>query len=448
MVRRTKKLKGGFSTLFKYATLDKKTNRSRYPTVEKALLLLNPVMILYWILFQQGTKAVANFKLFTRILKSYKITKNKYQEQYNLLNDAQKKEFKYATFLIKGNYHQRVGHTYDVIKPTQDIMQSCDDIDSLDIQYRLMNSIHYKSPNDFNMIFGQNSNKFEHLYNNIIEIAKKNIQGLQGQTDNELETEKEKVWRNTRKLKNDKESLQLESDNLNKNIISPERAQLLIENLFKVKNNENKEFNYSYMITYILHDIYDNKSYIIKDELDNINYTHKGDCNGAYNMFSTIKASAESTGTGMKRSFIDTKEGFKTGLGAAGARLKSVGTSLKKGVVSAGTGLKDAGAKMQDAGTSLKKGLGAAATTAKDAAKYTFLAKEGNTRPLSERVSGYASSAGKGAIGAGKGLVKGAIDGAAALGTAVTAAALTGGYSKRRAPKKRIPTIKRLKVTR
>jgi len=443
MVRRTKKLKGGFlSTLFKYATLDKTTNQSRYPSVEKALLLLNPAMILYWILFQQGTKAVANFKLFTRILKSYKITKNKYQAQYNLLNDAQKKEFKYATLLIKSNYHERISHTYDIIKPTQDIMQSCDDIDSLDTQYRLMNSIHYKSLNDFNMVFGQNSNKFENLYNNIIEIAKQNIQGIQAQTDDALEKEKEKVWRNTRKLKNDKESLQLEIDNLNKNIISPERAQLLIENLFKIKNNENKVFNYSYMIAYILHDIYYDKSYIIKDELDKIKYTHKNDCNGAYNIFSNIKSSTMTTGTGMKRAMIDTKEGFKTSLGAAGTRLKSIGTSLKKGIGTARTGMKDVGAKMQDASKSIKKGVGTAA-------KYTFLPKDGNTRPLSERVSGYASSAKKGAVGAGKGLIKGAINATATAGTMLgTSMMLSGGYSRRLAPKKRIPTIKRLKVTR
>ena len=296
MVLRTKKKKvivGGDSSgpaaFLKYLTANVSPSES-HPKLSTFLLSLNPSQWLYWVVFQQGAKAIANYKLFTRILKSYKMTKDKYKNEYNALSETEKDDFLYASILIKSHYNERIGNTFEVIKPSQDIMESCDDIESLDTQYRLMKSKHYKDAADFNIIFKQNNpNKFKYLYENMKTEAAKSIETEQRDAVEKLAKEKEKsyLFRKTAKIQKQNDKLGVESEKMNENIITLERAQQLIEKLF-VLNVNGKEVNYSYMIPYILHDIY--KGTYIPSKVKDIRYLHKSDCSSVNSLWTSVKA--------------------------------------------------------------------------------------------------------------------------------------------------------------
>ena len=308
MVRRTKKKRGGMMALAKYASTTKDSDELAYPNTTKFLLTLNPLQWFYWIIFQQGAKAVANFKLFRRILKSYKISKNQYAVQYAELSEPQKKDFLYAAMLIKTHYNKRVGDTFEVLKPAQDIIYSCDDIESLDIQYRLMKSTNYKGPSDFNKVFKTNTpGKFENLFNNKVSIAKQKVKDEQKETEEKIKKEQKKSYfmRKTSKLQKDTQKLETETIQLDKSI-SMYRIQPIIEELFKVTDAEGKEYNYSYMIAFILNDIYPQPnahSYItdkspanntppiisMKDKLDNTIFAHEKHCKSVYSLWRTVQ---------------------------------------------------------------------------------------------------------------------------------------------------------------
>jgi hypothetical protein len=309
MVRRTKNKRGGAAMAFaKYASTTKDSDELEYPNTTKFLLTLNPLQWFYWIIFQQGAKAVANFKLFRRILKSYKISKNQYAAQYAQLNESEKKDFLYAAILIKSHYNKRVGETFEVLKPAQDIIHSCDDIESLDIQYRLMKSIHYKGPNDFNKVFKINIGKFEDLHNNKVNIAKQKVKNEQIELEEKLKKEQKKSYfmRKTSKIKKDATQLETETIQLDKSI-SMYRMQSIIEELFKYTDADGKEYNYSYMIAFILNDIYPHPnaySYItdksshhntpsiisMKDMLDSAKFLHETHCKSVYSLWRTVQA--------------------------------------------------------------------------------------------------------------------------------------------------------------
>jgi hypothetical protein len=262
----------------------------------------------YWIVFQQGAKAIANFKLFRRILKSYKISKNQYATQYAQLSEEQKKDFLFAAILIKTHYNKRVGDTFEVLKPAQDILYSCDDIESLDVQYRLMKSTHYKGPDDFNKVFKtDNPHKFEDLFNNKVSIAKKQVEKEKKEAEEKLQKEEKKNYfmRKTKKLKKETTKLETETIQLDKSI-SMYRIQPIIEELFKYTDVDGKEHNYSYMIAFILNDIYPEPnaySYIIdkstsrnsapiismKEKLDNTIFSHEKHCKSVYSLWRSVQ---------------------------------------------------------------------------------------------------------------------------------------------------------------
>ena len=174
----------------------------------------NPMIKLYLLILGEGVKAYANGKLFTKIIKSYNISKNKYVEQYDMLNDYDKEDFKWATILIKNHYHPKIGQTHKVLTSTKKIEEDyCDDVDSLDKQYTMIKSKKYKYTGDFLRVFQQNltgEGKFQKL------------------------------------------STTISSDML--------QAQAEIEALFMDGTD-----NLSYMIPYIIHDIYNNAYYIDKE---------------------------------------------------------------------------------------------------------------------------------------------------------------------------------------
>jgi hypothetical protein len=388
MVRRTKKLKGGnftdlIDSIYAIFSSNKSPDDSKTYTFFRRFFT-SPVYFLYWILFQQGAKGVANYKLFKRIIQSYKITRNKYESDYKALDEKQKKDFIYAAILIKSHYHQRIGETFSVIKPAQDIMESCDDIESLDTQIRLMKSKHYKDPGDFNDIFKNKVGKFEELYRGMSDIAKDSIDSNKQSADNKLERDNDRsyLFRSTRKIHRAKDKLTTESDKLDDGIIKLERAQQLIEDLFKIRKPDGKDVNYSYMILFILHDLYDRDSFInshLKNQLSKIIYSHKSDCRAV-----------NSATTSMRIKYMNP--------------ISKYGPYYGKYEVSKKT----------------------------DVRIPTF---QSNKEPEENAVPQVKPAPDANAVP----IVKTELP---------PAAAIRGGYSRRRAPKKRIPTIKRLKVTR
>jgi len=209
----------------------------------------NPLAYLLFVIVGQGMKTSANVELFTKIMKSYNIGKNKYEKEYEKLNDFDKEDYKVATLLIKNHYHEFIGKKHQIFTSIKKMEEEyCDDVDSLDKQYTLMKSKHYKVNTDFLKVFQQNLK-----------------QGVEG------------------KFK--KLSKEIPGDQA--------EAHKKIEEQFIYDENGVKE-NLSYIIPYIIHDIYYRGKNIDKSVLD-ATYLHKQTCSLLLRIMSKIYSGASST---------------------------------------------------------------------------------------------------------------------------------------------------------
>lgn len=316
-------------------------------------------------------KSVANYRLYNRLINSYNVVKDKYKTQYAKLNKDEIEDFKYAIILLKENYHETIGSIAEVFKSTLNLDESCENIDSLDKKNELIYSIETnKTPDDFLAVFKQpisGSGKFKTLYDDLIQNP------ILGDTQSKEEA-----------------------------------IQGRIEELFTIDKK-----NCSYLIPYLLYDIYHKGAYIDKD-IKNYNYKHKNKiCN-------FLHIGEEYIPSFILKAYKTGKEALSGGLPGMPAKPGMPGMPAKPGLPEK-PGMPGMPEKPGMPGMPAKPGVPAldpkAAAKSKADAKRKAFAKGKSIDPM------QSFSSGMGMLGGSR-----------------------KHYSKRAFPKKRIPTIKTVKV--